>query len=264
MKTKVFYFVILLSLVHVTSNAQVFKKLAKKVEKGAKHAIETKVYHKARRTTNRAFDSLFNNNGQMVKGKKSALPKAYIFSHKYVLEIDDGRHITPVTYLLNENQAYIGILDEYENEQQIISVIDVPNDRAHTFLKLERSKQVTSLKIDLKKETKKVARNEETTVEATGNTKDILGYTCHEYKITNRYTNGFVWIADDTEVTFPREFHTIKPKKGPDQSWAVHMDGLIMEMDISYYTDKKKKQVKMVCTKLIPDSFILDVSQYRR
>ena len=264
MKSKVFYLVILLSFISFPSNAQVFKKLAKEAEKGAKRAIEYKVYQKARRTTNRAFDSLFNSKGQVVKGKKSALPKAFIFSHKYVLEIDDGRRITPITYLLDENQAYIGILDEYEEDQQVISVIDAPNDRAHTFFKLERSRRVTSLKVDFKKEAKKIAKTEETTIEATGNTKNILGYECTEYKITNTNSNGIVWVAEDAELSFPKAFYAVKPKKGPDQSWAANLDGLIMEMDISYYTDKKKKQVKIACIELVPDAFILDVSRYKR
>jgi len=92
----------------------------------------------------------------------------------------------------------------------------------------------------------------------TGNTKTILGYTCHEYKVDYDYTNskGSVsfWVSKD----FPIQNIEL-PMLGMKMN-NPYLDGFILEMN----STNKGKSFKIEVTNVSDKSVTINSNEYRK
>ena len=250
-----------------TTNAQFLKKLKKRAAEAAESTIERKVEEKTMAETEKAFDSTFNNQGKLFK-KESAKPaEFYAFSYRYVMQIDDGKNPTDINYYLTEEGAYIGSGMDLEENEEIITVIDIPNETAHMFMNLGEQRSTMSFGLNFEQVTENAAEGSEVSITATENSKMILGYNCYEYAVEGKNFHGSVWVTDEADVSFGSSFYKMKNKKfkalkNTDQSWMATLDGLTMETTITDTSRKKPSTITMTCIALDAVEYIINTNEY--
>ncbi|MGJ8744371.1 DUF4412 domain-containing protein [Polaribacter sp.] len=262
--------VTIITLLFVTQGqAQFWKKIVKKAEKVAEEVVERKVEEKAAKETEKGFDSVFNNQGNLFKRKKVKVAENYTFTHQYVMEITSDKNTTDITYYLTNENEYMGSSFTAGKDQKFITVMDLPNSAIHTFMDLGGHKTMNSLKIDLEDVGNMQTNTSDFTIVATGQTKEIIGYQCEEFQVTGPQLSGKVWVTNQADISFQKAFTQLKSKKmkltkGMDQSWVSMVDGLTLEMNMIDYSRKKNKSVKMICTSLSKSDFSINTSQYQK
>ncbi len=259
--------IVLILLIGTNANAQFLKKLSQKAEKAAERAVERKVEQKSSKETEKAFDSVFNNDGKLLKGTKEAPADIYKFSHKYIMRIDDGKSTTDIHYFLTEQDQYIGSKIPLDKGQDMLTVMDISKKTAFMFMDLGDKKSVMSFSLDMEEEIKEEVNKTDFEITRTGNTKEILGYSCDEFKVSSPESEGTIWVTKDAPVTFSSALGDIssvkmKSMKGMDQAWMNMVDGLTMEMTIIDTSKKKSKTIIMSCIGLEESNLIIDTSLY--
>ncbi|MET1258819.1 hypothetical protein ABV409_05730 [Flagellimonas sp. DF-77] len=259
--TRIVVIAVLILTTH-TANAQFLKKLGKRAERSAKNAIEFKVGQKTRRITQRAFDSVFNNEGKLLKGKKGAPSSDYTFTHKYVLRLDDGKHQSDLNYFLSATKLQFAIYQTLDEQSSMITVIDGETKRMHNFSDLKGKKSRMSMQFNDQKSLQQTMETPEFSIEPTGNEKDILGFHSKEYAVSGKYAEGTIWMTTEAGVGFPSEMFKAMVKKNKGNQWFGLKGGLVMEMDMVDLSSKKNERITMRCIELKAEELVLEVMPY--
>ena len=251
------------------TNAQLLKKLKKRAAEAAESTIERKVEEKTIVETEKAFDSTFNNQGKLFKKEVAKPADFYTFSYKYVMKIDDGKNPTNINYFLTADGAYIGSAMDMEENEEILTVIDIPSETAHMFMNLGEQKSTMSFGLNFEQVTEKAAEATEVSITPTENSKMILGYNCYEYLVEGNNFQGSVWVTDEADVSFGSSFYQMKNKKfkalkSMDQSWMATIDGLTMETTITDTSRKKPSTITMTCIALDAVEYVIDTNEYTK
>ncbi|MBQ0768812.1 MAG: DUF4412 domain-containing protein [Bizionia sp.] len=272
MKTLKLFSLILLMCCSTSLNAQIFKKLGKKLGKVVERTLEEKAEEKTERETSKAFDSTFNNPSNAKKasspfnsmGKAEAPAASYSFTHKYIMNFNDGKNDIDITYFLTKNGNYMG--SKYDNGtknmENMMIVIDASKNSMYTFMTLDNKKTVMSMGFNINGATEEAITNQNTAFKKTGRTKTILKYLCEEYIVKNEDSEGSIWITKEADVSFLNLNSQIKNNKKFNQKWLSLGDGLVMEMDMIDISKRKPKPIKMSCTALEHINLTIDTSQY--
>lgn len=250
-------------------HAQFWKNLSKKAQEAAERTIERKVEEKSERETEKSFDSVFNNQGKLFKGNKAEPAAVYSFSHTYTMEIIDGKNTTEVLYYLTNEHSYFGTSTSTERGPQMITVLDIPAQTAHTFMDSGDSKTIMSFGLDLEAEVDDTMEQASMEITATGNTKEILGYSCEEYAVVAEEYEGTLWVTPDAGISFSDAFanlssSSLQSTKGMNQAWMSMVEGLVLEMNMTDTSRKKPSTVQMICTGLQESEFSIDPSGYSK
>lgn len=269
MKTIKFLTTLFLLGIMTQGNAQFWKKITKRAEQAASEAVERKVEEKAARETEKTFDTIFNNQGKMFKGKKTKKLDNYSFSHQYVMEVITENDTTDITYYLTNEDEYMGSSFVMGKDQEFLTVMDLPNSAIHTFMDFGDRKTSSSINIDLNEVDEVEMNSSEFTISATGKSKNIIGFTCEEFQVTGPQLSGTVWVTQEADISFQKAFTQLKSKKikrlkGMDQSWVSMVDGLTLEMRMIDYSQKNPKPIKMICTSLSETNFSIYTADYEK
>lgn len=247
------------------ANAQLLKKLKKKAEEAAERTIERKVEEKTEKETEKVFDSTFNNQGKIFKKSAESPSDNYTFSHKYIMEIAQGKNTNQLVYYLTNEGNYMGSAVEMKENEQMITVMDLSKKTAYNFMDFGDVKSMMSFGLDFEEIVENTQENSGMSIEATGNTKTILGYSCDEYKVNGDNLHGTIWVTQDAPISFSDAFSKVKSKnKNIDQSWMSMTEGLTMEMDMTDTSKKKPKNILMRCIALDETDFTIETAQYKK
>lgn len=142
---------------------------------------------------------------------ESASPAAgtYEFNYEFVNEIktDQENETYTLSYLINANEDYFGMkvnMSDYsEQEMEGESVIIYDNGKSFIFvdaqgMKLQMSSSSAAQQQSMPSD--QMANYDYSDIKKTGATKSILGYTCHEYILTDQSNQVTMWIAPDFKI----------------------------------------------------------------
>lgn len=269
MRTIKILLALLLLGITTPSHSQFFKKLKERAKEAAEQAVERKVAEKTERETEKTFDTVFNNKGKIFSSKKAEKLDSYFFTHQYVMEIVSDKDTIDITYYLTNDNEYMGSSFATGENQEFITVMDLPNAAIHTFMDFGENKTTSSIKIDLDDVTDSEIEGNKFTISATGQTKKIIGYNCEEYQVTGPQLSGTVWVTKEADISFAKAFSQLKSKKikrseGIDQSWVSMVDGLTLETKMIDYSKKKPKPITMTCKSLNAVDFSINTSEYQK
>ncbi len=193
---------------------------------------------------------------ESLYGGGAAIPIAdeYTFDSRlmYRLTTESGKKSNGMDYivLINPDAEYMATqMGEMEEdgkksdvEVNVTSIMDYEN-KAMIML-MEDQKMATVMSMNLVSSaidsTQLVDNN--VTIEKTGKTKDILGYTCYEYQMKSDDAEGSVWIAPDVEFASKSLFDNMGNSSFAKNSGWLDEKGMMMEMDMEVYEDNKKKK----------------------
>jgi len=285
---------LLISLLSFNSTqAQLLKKLKKRVQEATEDVIVDKAAEKAAQETGKAMDSLLQIDPdyqpyseaqlqQFMVQDSSDLPMEaiYVFNTSVTYQMEfsskDNSSIVDYGMWFSENENYMGtqvknIRSKEKNQQDMpasmLSVIDEKNQTMIIFMEDQKMAQVLSM--EKIKEISVEENEEENTntdfegLKKTGKTKKILGYTCEEFVAVNDENNFSIWITDELELFQKNMFYSISKSLGGNTFSNIPKDaqGFMMEMHFENLVNGEKG--KMIVTDINKQSKSINTSEYQ-
>lgn len=266
--TQIFLILCFLCSSYITSEAQ-FGRLKRKIKNKVNRKVEQKVDQKIDKEIDEAFENMEDAaegdpDSKKKKRRKYDLskigqgPVELEESYNYDFAIDweivhDNGDPAYMTQLMTEDGKFFGmkIQDQKKKKKNESSVIFDTN-RNYIIVLMEDDKQamVTSFEPDLVANETESGSEEETlpqdfSFKATGQKKEILGYTCEQYIFTSDKTKGEMWMTKELNYSNRNMydyFQKMSRKKGKTfggTSWEKFNDGFALEV-ISFDEDGKK------------------------
>jgi hypothetical protein len=286
---------ILLSLFLLGSpaEAQILKKLKKRVQQATEEVIVEKAAQKTAQETGKAMDSLLNidpnyqqNNQEQWEqmfgqgGADVPIEDSYRFDTNvlYTMEFSSGDDSSVVDYSMwfSDNDSYMatqvsnmqtGSNRNEEMPMSVLSVIDDKNKAMIVLMEEQKMAQVVSMdKIrDLSLEETESDGLDSTfeAVKKTGRSKKILGYDCEEFSSENQDTRVTFWVTQDLEVYQKNMFFNMSQSLGGNSFRNIPKGakGFMMEMDFEHKT--KKEAGKLIVKEIRKEAKSISTAGYQ-
>ncbi|WP_040279263.1 hypothetical protein [Psychroserpens damuponensis] len=145
----------------------------------------------------------------------TAVPGVYQFnveSKVKVTNMDDANETFYMSYLLNPNENYMGLMVDmstYSNEEMAgESIIVMDSGNSHIFVDTQGMKMQMSQNMmggqDMQNPTDQMTNYDYSKIKKTGETKMVLGATCYEYVMSDSDVTMTLWVAP--EINLPNWF----------------------------------------------------------
>ncbi len=278
------FFFILLFFISTMTEAQFINKIKKAASRGAEKAIEKKVEEEANKMVQRQlekqFEGLFEENGDSSSpvtldmnkilggiGEEVETADQYDFFGHAVMEMTatdkNGKEQEPTvlkTYMA-KTADYTGmeIVDPKKPESVMVMVFDISNDASILLMDNDGEKTSFAYKLDINElaedameDAADPMEDPELVIEKTGNTKEILGYQCDEYRVKSKDGEGTYWVTEEPIGGYSSFWGTNSPfAEGKTQSkYAEHFkdfpQGNFMEMDFTSSDDGTNIKLKII------------------
>jgi len=285
---------LLISLLSFNSTqAQLLKKLKKRVQEATEDVIVDKTAEKAAQETGKAMDSLLQIDPDYQPYSEAQLQQfmvqdsvdfpmeaTYEFNTNVTYQMEfsskDNSSIVDYGMWFSENENYMGTqvknIRSKEKDQQdmpasMLSVIDEKNKIMIIFMEDQKMAQVLSM--EKIKEISVEDNEEENTntdfegLKKTGKTKKILGYSCEEFAAVNNENKFSIWITDELELFQKNMFYSINESLGGNTFKSIPQDakGFMMETHFENLVNGEKG--KMIVTEINKQSKSINTSEYQ-
>ena len=276
-------FILLFSISTITE-AQFINKIKKAASKGAEKAIEKKVEEAANKMVQKQLEKqlegLFGDSeessnpvtldmGKILEGMGEEVETAdkYDFFGYVVMEVKstnkNGKEDEPMTMksYLSETTNYTGLemTDPKKPKSVMTMVYDMSNKASILLMDNEGQKSSFAYKIDINEiaddameDMADPMEDPELVIEKTGNTKEILGYTCDEYHVKSKDGEGTYWVTEEPiggYVAFwgaNSPFVSDKSKSKYAEHFKDFTQGNFVEMDFTSADDGSKIELKVI------------------
>lgn len=242
----------------VSSDAQILKKLKRKVEQNTeKNASEN-----AEREMQYSHQNMmpFSMQGEPVD--ESKIPAAYDFQWKYTANLSTREGNMIMAYRLKKNADYLGM--EMPQTPNMFMVMDSGNELTALFFDANGNKMLMATRLNQTEQDQ--AQNDfykDAEIRKIG-TKNILGYNCQGYEVETKDHLLKFFLTNEADINFSNLYQPEKSKLPPGfkDEWFEDGKGLMLEMEM---TDKKQpgNNVKMLCTGLKKEDFSIKKANYK-
>ena len=193
-------------LLAIPSQAQLLKKIQNAAANAATNAAGNKANEKAEKAGNNALEGMMG--GMMEPANTES---EYSFSGFMVMEVTSadkkGKSEDPVriNYLLSKEPAFMGMnfQDPKKPENTTTTIMDTKNQAMVMLMSSDGQKSSFAIKMDYEKmqgmvdeEVEEQLENPDYKLTKTGNTKEILGYSCEEWLVVSEDGEGRYWITE--------------------------------------------------------------------
>lgn len=220
-------------------------------------------------STSSTDQASMNAMSKLLGGGDANVLDQYTFSAyaKVKMTMDGGKETVTMKYHFPENEPYVGIeyLDISSTEEMtsdVFTIMDIKNKQVITLMTQNGQKMGVSINIDPEvwkdyAEENSDVTSEDITIEKTGRTKEILGYTCYEYKMVTPDGNGTIWITDETDLSIGKALMGMqmsqKGQKGKQASVlpSDYPTGAMLEME---FTSTDGEHMLMTTTEINENS----------
>lgn len=196
---------------------------------------------------------------------KSHIEESFNFSHKYVMQVDDGKKTTDLEYYLAPTGNYFATQTASKNGKSITTtVMDIANNKMHMYMDNNGDKTRMSMSLNFKSTVKHTIDETEVTITPSGTTKTILGYKCDGYNVKGKDVEGTVWVTQDAEISFAKAFYKSDPSQSTDPNWKKIAKGLTLKMDMVDTSKRKPKSITMTCVALEKVNLSINSNDYKK
>jgi hypothetical protein len=295
MKSRIHLICILLTALMIggSANAQILKKLKKRVQEATEDVIVEKAAQKTAQETGKAMDSLLNidpdyeqkNPEQWQKmfgqgGADVPIEESYHFDTNvmYTMEFTSNKENSVVDYSMwfsdkdnymatQVSQIKSGSKDNQEMPATVFSVIDEKNKAMIILMQEQRIAQVISMD-----KIKDIATEENESdgldasfdaINKTGNSKKILGYDCEEFASENQDTRSTFWVTQELDIYQKNMFYNVSKSLGGSSFGSIPKEakGLMMEMHFEHKS--KDERGKMIVKEIRKESKSIETEGYQ-
>jgi hypothetical protein len=181
---------------------------------------------------------------------------SYTFTQQLTYAIDDPseKDIDTVTYYYSEGAVMMTM-----PRKETSTLVDFVNESMITFDENKKTAMAMNSGWASRIADKQAAENDDVTVTKTGQTKQILGYTCDEYVIQGK-TKTICWVTSETGLDYSKTMAAIArsmPNIKPDD---FSFEGLMMET--TGYNKKGVANVHMILTEIGEETVVKALNGY--
>ena len=267
----------LLTILSINSlEAQLLKKLKKRVQEATEDVIAEKAAQKVAQESGKALDSLLEidpdyqakypeHMAQMMAAGSENIPieDSYTFNTMviYEMSITDEDKSSEVNYEMwfSENAPYMATQvnnnaqpDPKDMPSAILSILDDKNQAMIIVMEEQKMAQLLSMsKIKNSAIAESEAEETDTAFEAlkkTGNSKQILGYTCEEFVSENESSKLSFWVTTELTLFQKNMFFNMSQSLGGNTFGEIPSEakGFMMEMNYEDLSSKEKSKMQVV------------------
>ncbi len=152
----------------------------------------------------------------------------------------------------------------------VLTILDMKNKAMIMIMEDQKMAQVISTKgmdVDEADGQNDTANPEDKpTIRKTGRTKKILGYTCYEYEMKSKDTEGTFWIAPEAKVYSAGMFKGgMFGEDSPSVIIPENQQGMLMEMNaVVTGEDGKKSDIKLIVKSIDKKSMTINMADYQK
>ncbi len=269
----------LISLLSINSlEAQLLKKLKKRVQAATEDVIAEKAAQKAAQETGKALDSLLEIDpdyqanyqeqlNQMMMGSGSEnipIEDSYAFdtrvTYELTTEYKDKPNVVDYEMWFPENDGYMATKvktspnsnTKEDMPSSILSILDDNNQAMIILMEEQKIAQLLSMskikEIAVEEDITESANTEFESIQRTGKTKKILGYNCEEFSSQNETNKFSFWITKDLELFQKNMFFNISRSLGGNtfDNIPENAKGFMMEMHFENLSNMEKGTMKVI------------------
>jgi hypothetical protein len=187
------------------------------------------------------------------------LPDAYHFKGRltYQIQSEEEKDALEVTYLFPEAEENVLGFKTTDSEGQYF-IWDLDRDVIVMYtVDEEGNKNILKLPNMVNEQLQTQEDSEEYTIEASGRTKTILGYSCAEYIMTGSDIESHAWIAKDFPFNVT-DFSALMAQQAQNPSFQTlqQKGGMALEI-ITYMGEDKKDKTHMIATSFSEEKEII-------
>ncbi len=281
-----FTLLVVMVLLPATLQAQFLKKLRQKAVNAVEKSVERRTEKEVQKSTDRALDTVVdapkkkgktNKNSEAsgkgvnpfdIAGQPVTYEKAYTFPITVTMLVEEGNRKNKKSEMIQSYGKDAFAIQEPNSEQ--ITIMDFNNKAALTLDTSKNEGQAISLQF-MEKMMGDVDLSEantdgtDITINKTGKSKIIAGYTADEYEIISEDSTSLIWFAKDVPFSFSEymagfaKFFGKQFKGTWDNSfWDTY--GFMMMAE--HFNKKGKLQSRMTTTNISEKEKTFDTSQY--
>jgi len=215
--------------------------------------------------------------GQMIGGKETPIADQYSFNVKIAYQMTTERKGKPssMNFIMRfpkEGSYQSNEISEIATDRtktkgapfEMVSVLDYSNEAIIMFMEENKIAQV--LPMDDLMLTPATSDENSTSLVKTGNTKQILDYSCDEYTMDSEDMTGTFWITTEVAIDYEGYIKGINKafSNGKKNSIQIPEDskGFMMEMDVTLKS-KKGGKMQMIVTELKEEDVTFTVADYQ-
>jgi len=208
-----------------------------------------------------AFEKMM---GSLYGGATIPVDDEYTFESrlKYKMSSESGKKSNSMEYtvLINPDKDYMGTqMGSMESDGKkssapvnLTTIMDYGNNAMIMIMEDQKMAQIMPMNMVIPGDSALIVENN-VTIEKTGKTKEILGYTCEEYQMKSDDADGSIWIAPDVPVMSQALFENMgKSSFAKNTDW-LDTKGMMMEMDMMVNEEDSKKPSHMKMTVISMD-----------
>lgn len=283
----------LLSILSINNlEAQLLKKLKKRVQEATEDVIAEKAAQKVAQESGKALDSLLDIDPdyqpeyqqhltQMMAVGSEDIPveDTYTFNTSviYKMTLNDGTKSSEVNYEMwfSENEPYMATQvnnqekpDPNDMPSAVVSILDDKNQAMIILMEEQKMAQLLSMsKIKSSAMAENEAEQTDTSfkgLQKTGNTKEILGYTCDEFISENESSKLSFWVTTELTLFQKNMFFNMSQSLGGNtfEDIPAEAKGFMMEMNYEDLSSKEKSHMQVVDIK--NETKTIDLINYQR
>lgn len=245
------------------TNAQILKKLKKKVQQAAEQTIIDKTAEKAAQQTGKAMDSLLDIdpnyqaksqeqliNQYMQSGADIPIEDVYKFNTHVMMQmtVEDNKKPVTIDYSMwfSDNASYMATemknIDSKKSKSNsmpegMLTIMDDKNQAMVIIMEEQKMAQIISMEkikdiADQEKLENEVIDTSIPEIKKTGRTKKILEYNCEEFETVTAEGKVTLWITKDIRLFQKNMFANLNKSLGgnPFQKIPEAAKGFMMEM----------------------------------
>ena len=177
------------------------------------------------------------------------LPDTYSFNLSMDIEVDDGEDKNAYTWHFSEGGKHFALEQLNNNDRKTIVLMDFEREVNVLYTEEENGDKTAQaipsmmkLAAAFTKQSDESDLNQELTVQKTGNSKRILGYSCDEYKAENKENAFTYYAAHNFPVTWDQAYGSIIQQFAPQNAREEYnkIEGMVLE---SITKSKEKDEI---------------------
>ncbi|WKK66184.1 DUF4412 domain-containing protein [Lutimonas zeaxanthinifaciens] len=279
----IFIFLFISTLTANSLQAQLLKKLKKRVQDATEEVIEERAQEESEQTLDsvmaedQEIQSDYEQQLQNMMGASSGsvtVEDSYLFDTKvnYLMTIEENGKTSEVNYEMwfPSKESYMATKVLSSNDPSkgevptsVLAILDDKNQAMIMIMEEQKMAQMISMeKIKDVSEKENQAEKTETefeSIKSTGKTKTILGYLCEEFESQNETNKISFWVTKELSLYQKNMFLNLSKSLGGNTFNEIPEEahGLMMEMFFHDSNSNQKGQMKLTSIEPIENKIVI-------
>ena len=197
------------------------------------------------------------------------LPPVYTFDYEYHMESEYKGKVDKYIFYMTADASVIAFVEDQKDEVEIILTDhNIQKAKLYVIGKESGGKGMIGIPyIDMQKMAEKMQEknSDKYSIVPTGKSKTIAGYSCKEYKTSDKKNTGYLYATTEAGISGFNlvGFSNVRMPKSVSNIQGLQ-DGILMELTSRDKNKPKKNAINMRCVKLIKSNYTIVNAEFQQ